>query len=140
MAKANSTLKTKNDLVNEEMRSRFNNHANADYPEQQTTTTDKNNNNNQKFNVNFNSAIFNKNFLEQTIHDERTRQKKEATLPSESSIVNLGNFIGNEPVYMNDDLSLLPHIDEKSIFNVLKNKFEVQKYHVKAFFVFNKDF
>jgi len=136
MAKTNASLKANNDLVNKEIRSRFNN--NNRYNE-----TDLNNNNNpelidqqQKFSLNFNNAVFNRNFLEPTNLDDR-QQKKELNYQQrqattmESSVVNLGNMIGNEPVYMSDDLALLPHIDDKTLLNVLKSKFEMQKYHVR---------
>jgi chitin synthase len=120
MAKPNqNTLKVKNDLINEEIRSRFHN-------QNQDTSNDMNNNSTQKFNINFNNAVFNKNFMEQSIHDERAQQHKHAI--EQSSTVNVGNYIGNEPIYMSDDLSLLPHVDEKSLHNVLKAKFETQKY------------
>jgi hypothetical protein len=45
------------------------------------------------------------------------------------SFFNANNYILNE-VYLNDDLSLLPVVDEKTLVSCVKNKFEAKKYFV----------
>jgi hypothetical protein len=45
------------------------------------------------------------------------------------SFFNANNYILNE-VYLNDDLSLLPVVDEKTLVSCIKNKFEAKKYYV----------
>jgi len=134
MAKANPSLKAHSDLVNEEIRLRFNN-KNKKY-----SHNDLNNNNTRavdethKLMPNFKNAVYNRDFLESTnvIDDKQNINRQQyQTQSQESSIVNLGKFIGNEPVYMVDDIALLPHIDDKTLLNVIKNNFETQKFHVR---------
>ncbi len=45
------------------------------------------------------------------------------------SFFNANNYILNE-VYLNEDLSLLPVVDEKTLVSCVKNKFEAKKYYV----------
>lgn len=125
-------VKLNNTLVSDEMKSRLANTASA-FPNNRHVevyqSTDLNNNSRPepvvKQNINFNNAVFNRNFVDQrdqTMHHKRDINRETA--------VNLGDHIGNEPGYMCDDLSLLPHIDEKILLNIFKNKFEMQKYYV----------
>jgi len=124
-------VKLNNTLVSDEMKSRLANTASA-FPNNRHVevyqSTDLNNNSRPepvvKQNINFNNAVFNRNFVDQrdqTMHHKRDINRETA--------VNLGDHIGNEPGYMCDDLSLLPHIDEKILLNIFKNKFEMQKYY-----------
>ncbi len=110
------------------------------------------NNNNQNNNlehINMSKAVFNKAFTgstdsHQAIYDEKkallnhrySYQKTNQLPPSNpyqtgDSLVNVGDFIGNDAIYLHDDLSQLPQIDEKILTTTLKNRFENRKFYVR---------
>ena len=79
--------------------------------------------------VNFNNAVLNKNFgpMQQQQHNETT---------DTSDVTLFSNNISTSDVYLNDDLSLLPTIDDKTLLSSLKAKFEMRKYFVSALLEF----
>lgn len=142
MDRRRSQREINNDLINSEMKMRFSYstsnlpvsnvssmHTNSVVQNMVSETMnendnipDQNNNNNKKAlsSINFNQAIFNKNFIPmQTIHNDSVETDStlySTNMPSE--------------IYLSDDLSLLPVIDEKTLFSTLKSKFEMRKYFV----------
>ena len=73
--------------------------------------------------------------------EQYQREQQSATMYSETSdnfnnesVFNANNYILNE-VYLNEDLSLLPVVDEKSLLGCIKNKFETKKYYVTFFWI-----
>ena len=83
-------------------------------------------------NVNFKNAVFNKNFIPmQVMHNESV----------DTDVTVFSNNISTSDVHLNDDLSLLPVIDDKTLLSSLKAKFEMRKYYVnKKEFLFFADF
>lgn len=133
MTKPESLAGINNDLVTEEMRYRLASNRNQPQITQaaQNTQNMRSNdaNNNKMYSKSYNTDKNKRNYLEQTINDERNRYGQEQQA---ETTVDFGNFIGNEAqMFMQDDLSQLPHIDDKIMTNALKNKFEVQKYYVR---------
>ena len=61
-------------------------------------------------------------------HDDAHHKSSSDSLAADS-FFNPSNYILSE-VYINDDLSQLPSVDEKSIVTCIKNKFENHKYYV----------
>ncbi len=134
-------MKINNDLVNEEIRMRFNNVYDIENavlledPDLNNNNEESNrtgHQNQKKFNINFNNAVFNKNFLHQSSNDET--QIKHNRLVESDITVNFGNLNLNEAVLTTADLSLLPQIDDKMMLSVLMNKFESRKYYVSRVF------
>jgi hypothetical protein len=135
MIRRKSQLELNNELVNKEMKSIFsqvsktalaidptneinNNNATINI----NTTSDKNNNYN-----NSNVAI-NKNYLPmQTFNNE--------SVETDSTFYN-SNLVTD--VYLTDDLSLLPMIDDKTLLTTIKAKFENRKYYVSYFITYNQ--
>lgn len=144
MERRKSQLEVNNELLNKEMKSLFNNHNNQNTSNPKTsnnglsttqniaiinnssihnnTSNHQNDNDNRQMNdINFNNAIFNKNFIPmQAIHNDS----------SESETPTFNSNLNTTDVYLNDDVSLLPVIDEKSLLSTLKAKFEMRKYYV----------
>ncbi|CAF0706559.1 unnamed protein product [Brachionus calyciflorus] len=73
-------------------------------------------------NVNFNNAIFNKNFIpmQNLTHNETTDHTDTPTFNSN---------LNTTDVYINDDISLLPIIDDKTILSTIKAKYEMSKFY-----------
>jgi len=91
------------------------------------TTTDNNN-----INVNFNNAVFNKNFIplqQYQQHNESAEMTHDVTLFS--------NNISTSDVHLSDDLSMLPVIDDKTLLSSLKAKFEMRKYFVSIYLFYS---
>ena len=75
----------------------------------------------ENINVNFKNAVFNKNFIPmQVMHNESV----------DTDVTVFSNNISTSDVHLNDDLSLLPVIDDKTLLSSLKAKFEMRKYYV----------
>jgi hypothetical protein len=128
MIRRKSQLELNNELVNKEMKSIFSQVSKSALAINPTTneinndddsininkTSDKNNNYN-----NANVAI-NKNYLPmQTFNNE--------SVETDSTFYN-SNLVTD--VYLTDDLSLLPMIDDKTLLTTIKAKFENRKYYV----------
>lgn len=127
MIRRKSQLELNNELVNKEMKSIFsqvsksalaaadptseiNNNATINI----NTTSDKNNNYNNS------NVVINKNYLPmQTFNNE--------SVETDSTFYN-SNLVTD--VYLTDDLSLLPMIDDKTLLTTIKAKFENRKYFV----------
>jgi hypothetical protein len=74
----------------------------------------------ENINVNFKNAVFNKNFIPmQVMHNESV----------DTDVTVFSNNISTSDVHLNDDLSLLPVIDDKTLLSSLKAKFEMRKYY-----------
>lgn len=123
------------DLANEEIRMRLNNMYDAENDEgvnnndnHELILNDNESTKPKKFNINFNKAIFNKNFLKENSSYEIYSNKhnyKPLPMQENEPVMNFGDLNINEPPV--DDLSIMAQIDEKILLNVLKNKFESGK-------------
>jgi hypothetical protein len=123
-------IKIKNDLVTQEMKTLFVNGNQNNFEKDKLIDEDFNDGNNNDLRstnqVNFNNAIFNKNFI--PVQQMQLNENQEVDLT-----LNMGQ-IPNE-MFVNDDLSSLPQIDDKILYNCLKYKFENRKYFVSSKFL-----
>lgn len=129
MERRKSQLEINNDLVNKEIKNLFNQESTKSRPSQNIAIIDSSmytGPNHQKQtnleNVNFNNAVFNKNFIpmQNMTHNET----------SDSDTPTFNSNLNTTDVFVNDDISLLPIIDEKTILSTLKAKFEMRKFYV----------
>ena len=82
------------------------------------------------FNVNFNNAVFNKNFTSQQQQQQQQQQQHNDSAEMTHDVTLFSNNISTSDVHLSDDLSMLPVIDDKTLLSSLKAKFEMRKYFV----------
>lgn len=136
MERRKSQLEMNNDLINKEMKSLFTNNNRSGSNNQNIAIIDTSMVNQtildqkqqQQSHVNFNNAIFNKNFIPlQTITSNIGHNETH----SDSETPTFNSNLNNTDVYLNDDISLMPVIDDKSLLSTLKAKFEMRKFYVR---------
>ena len=81
----------------------------------------------QKINVNFSNAMFKKSMI--APGPPIMRDKVTASAPS--PLDNSGNMSFLNDAYLSDDLAQLQIIDDKTLVNALKLKFDTKKYYVR---------
>lgn len=125
---SNKTMSaTADDRVKASQSSSINN-ANITNNKQSFIDLAQNKSNKPGDNINFNNAIFNKNFVQmqpQAAHNESV---------NDTDMTVFSNNITTSDANLNDDLSLLPVIDEKTVLTSIKAKFEMRKYYVSLNF------
>lgn len=124
MERRKSQLEQKNDLINKEMKNLFNQEPRARSASQNIAVIDNTMNtpSNHLDNINFNNAIFKKNLIPlQNFTQNETGDFEPHTFNSN---------LNNTDVFLSDDISLMPIIDEKSILSTIKSKFEMRKFYV----------
>lgn len=81
----------------------------------------------QKINVNFSNAMFKKSM----IAPGPPIMRDQVTASAPSPLDNSGNMSFLNDAYLSDDLAQLQIIDDKTLVNALKLKFDTKKYYVR---------
>lgn len=124
MERRRSHFEPRNDLINKEMKNLFNQEPRARSASQNIAVIDNTMNtpSTNMDKINFNNAVFNKNFIPmQNFTQNETGDFEPHTFNSN---------LNTTDVFLSDDLSLMPIIDEKSILSAIKSKFEMRKFYV----------
>ena len=85
----------------------------------------------QSSNVNFGTAVYNKNFIAlQTMQQQQQQQQHNESVETDSSMFNSNLSSTVDGSSLIDDLSMLPIIDDKTLLSAIKAKFESKKFYV----------